>query len=404
MEATNLNGDLIAHVMRNKRVGRLIRSSTPRLLLISAVFFLSSFPSYAQELPRSSSRVDAEDNHAFVVEAKQIVAKATRETVQWNGPSTGPPAPKGKVIALVTEDLRNGGIIGVAQGAREAAIAMEWTLKVFDGGGTSSGRTKALGDALAIKPDGLVLCGSDAVENNSALAAFAGLGSPVVGWHTAAQSGPVAGTPLAMNVTSEPIKVAQLAALAAVAQSDGHAGVVILTDSKYSIATAKAKAMEEIIRACKDCTLLEVRDVALADSSERMPAITNQLLRQYGKRWTHTLAINDLYFDYAITALTAAGIPADGLSLISAGDGSASAFLRIQAKTYQTATVAEPLNQQGWQVMDELNRLIVGQVVSGFVAPIHLVNVDSTGAAGSRNFQYDPENGYRDRYRKIWNP
>ena len=192
-----------------------------------------------------------------------------------------------------------------------------------------------------------------------------------------------------MNVTTDPLEVARLTAMAAVAQSNGQAGVVILTDSKYSIAMAKAKAMENVIRACRECTLLEVRDVAISESGEKMPAITKELLQRYGKRWTHTLAINDIYFDYSIA---------------SAGDGSASAFLRIQAKTYQTVTVAEPLNLHGWQVMDELNRLFAGQPVSGFVAPIHLVNADNIAFDGGKKFQYDPDNGYRDIYRHQWNP
>jgi ribose transport system substrate-binding protein len=102
--------------------------------------------------------------------------------------------------------------------------------------------------------------------------------------------------------------------------------------------------------------------------------------------------------------LTNAAIPSDGISLLSAGDGSASAFLRIQAKTYQTVTVAEPLNLHGWQVMDELNRLFAGQPVSGFVAPIHLVNADNIAFDGGKKFQYDPDNGYRDIYRHQWNP
>lgn len=188
-----------------------------------------------------------------------------------------------------------------------------------------------------------------------------------------------------MNVTTDPLEVARLTAMAAVVQSNGHAGVVILTDSKYSIAMAKAKAMEDVIRACRECTLLEVRDVPISESGEKMPAITTEQLQRYGKRWTHTLAINDIYFDYSIASLTKAAIPSDGISLLSAGDGSASAFLRIQAKTYQTVTVAEPLNLHGWQVMDELNRLFAGQPVSGFVAPIHLVNADNIAFDGGKN-------------------
>jgi ABC-type sugar transport system substrate-binding protein len=391
-----------APAVGKRRLGRPKRSGVALIISISVFLLFAADPGYGEELLRSPDQLDAAQATAFATHAQELIATATRETPPWNGPESGPGAPPGKVIAFVTEDLRNGGIIAVAQGARQAAVAMRWTLKVFDADGTSAGRAKAMADALAAKPDGIVICGSDAIENNPALTAFSRRGIPVVGWHAGAQPGPIPGTPVAMNVTSLPIKAAQLAAMAAVAQSGGRAGVVILTDSRYSIAMAKAKAMEDIIRACKGCTLLEVRDVAISQASEQMPAIARQLLLQHGERWTHALAINDIYFDYAIAALTNAGVPADKLSLISAGDGSASAFLRIQAKTYQTATVAEPLNLQGWQVMDELNRLIAGQPVSGFVMSTHLVNANNAGLEGGDSFQYDPDNGYRDRYRALW--
>lgn len=379
----------------------LIRPWLLWIASIAACCLFTVTPGYGQNLPTAAG---VENATVTVIQAQEIVSRATLEAVRWSGPESGPQALKGKSIALVAEDLRNGGILGVAQGAREAAKAMGWTLEIFDGAGSSAGRAKAFSDALAAKPDGLILCGSDALENNAALTLFANRDVPVVGWHAGAHPGPIDGTPVAMNVTTDPLEVARLTAMAAVAQSNGHAGVVILTDSKYSIAMAKAKAMENVIRACRECTLLEVRDVAISDSGEKMPAITKELLQRYGKRWTHTLAINDIYFDYSIASLTNAAIPSDGISLLSAGDGSASAFLRIQAKTYQTVTVAEPLNLHGWQVMDELNRLFSGQPVSGFVAPIHLVNADNIAFDGGKKFQYDPDNKYREIYRHQWNP
>jgi ribose transport system substrate-binding protein len=376
----------------------LIGPSLRWVTSITVSCFLAATSGYGQEQPNEAAAT------VTVAQAQEIVAKATLGAVRWSGPQTGPPAQRGKNIALVAEDLRNGGIVGVAQGAREAASAMGWTLRIFDGAGSASGRAKAFSDALAAKPDGLMLCGSDALENNAALMRFADKDIPVVGWHAGAHPGPIDGTPVAMNVTSDPLEVARLTAMAAVAQSNGQAGVVILTDSKYSIAMTKAKAMEDVIRACQGCSMLEVRDVAISESSEKMPAVTRELLQRYGKRWTHTLAINDIYFDYSIASLTGAAIPSNGISLLSAGDGSASAFLRIQAKTYQTVTVAEPLNLHGWQVMDELNRLFAGQPVSGFIAPIHLVNADNVAFDGGKKSQYDPDNGYRDIYRRQWNP
>lgn len=376
----------------------LTRSRLLKTVSMTIFCLFTATPGYGQNPPAAT------DATVTVAQAQEMVAKATLGAVPWSGPETGPRAQRGKSIAIVAEDMRNGGIVGVAQGAREAAKAMGWTLRVFDGAGSPDGRAKAFADALAANPDGLILCGADALENKAALAVFADKGVPVVGWHAGEKPGAIDGTPMAMNVTTDPLEVARITAMAAVAQSNGKAGVVILTDSRYSIAMAKAKAMENVIRACRDCSLLEVRDVAISESREKMPAITTELLQRHGKRWTHTLAINDIYFDYAVATLASAAIPRDGISLLSAGDGSASAFLRIQEKNYQTVTVAEPLNVHGWQVIDELNRLMAGQPVSGFVAPVHLVNADNIAFDGGKKLLYDPSNGYRDIYRFQWNP
>ena len=336
--------------------------------------------------------------------ARPWVALASQPGARWDGPRTGPPAQAGKTIALLAEDLRNGGILGVAQGVREAARTIGWNVSIFDAKGTPAGRAKAFAEALESKPDGLVLCGADALENKAALETFAAHRVPVVGWHSGARPGPLAGGLVATNITTDPLEVARVTAQAAVRQSGGRAGVVVFTDSRFEIAMAKADAMAEVIRACTGCTLLEVRDVAISESAARMPAVTRTLLDRHGPRWTHALAINDIYFDYAVPALTAAGLPGHRLSLLSAGDGSASAFLRIQAGTFQAGTVAEPLNLQGWQAVDELNRLFARQGVSGYTAPVHLVTAENLASDGGKNLSYDPDNGYRDVYRRIWKP
>jgi ribose transport system substrate-binding protein len=336
----------------------------------------------------------------LVEQAREVAAAAAQHGTPWRGPRSGPPAQPGKTVVIVAEDLRNGGVVGAAQGMREAAKVLGWTIKVMDAGGTAAGRAHALANALAAAPDGLVLCGSDAVEARAELAGFADKGIPVVGWHAGPTPGAVAGTPVAMNVTTDPLEVARVTAMDAVAQSDGRAGVVIFTDSRFRIAMAKANAMAAVIRACPDCAVLEMRDVALSEADARMPGVTRELLQRYGQRWTHALAINDVVFDRAVPVLTAAG--AQGPSLLSAGDGSAAAFLRIQARTFQTGTVAEPLNQQGWQALDELNRLFAHQPPSGFAAPVHLVTPDNVAFDGGPRLQYDPDNGYRDAYRGIW--
>lgn len=335
-------------------------------------------------------------------DAQHLLEAAAKPATPWKGPRTGPPAQPGKRIAVIGEDLRNGGILGVAQGVREAAKVIGWTVHMFDCGGTAQGRRKALADAQAKGPDGVLLIGSDAHATLDGLVALAERGVPIVGWHVASKAGPVAGTPVAMNVSTDPLEVARLTALAAIVQSKGRAGVVVFTDTGLEIAKAKANAMADVIRACKGCTLLEVSDVAISRAPELMPQTTRDLLARHGKRWTHALAINDIYFDYAAPVLTQAGLANGSVSLLSAGDGSAAAFLRIKAGTFQTGTVAEPLNLHGWQLVDEMNRLFAKEPVTGYVFPVHLVTPANIDSDGGNRLLYDPANGYRDIYKRIW--
>ena len=133
-----------------------------------------------------------------------------------------------------------------------------------------------------------------------------------------------------------------------------------------------------------------------------MGPLTTNLLQKYGNQWTHALAINDIYFDFMGPALAAAGIKGDGSpKAVAAGDGSESAFQRIRTGQYQSITVAEPLNLQGWQLVDELNRAISGETCSGYVTAPAVV--DKAGAERMDGAPvFDPANGYREAYAKIW--
>lgn len=357
--------------------------------LIAALFLLLCQPALAAA-PASAK------------EMQQAVAVAKAHGTPWRGPNSGPPGQADKSIAIIGEDLRNGGILAVAQGVREAAKTLDWKVRVFDAGGTDSGRGKAASAAMASRPDGVILIGADAGEMREKLVPFAKQGIPIVGWHVGPQAGPMVDSPVVLNVSTDPLEVARITAMAAIAGARGRLGVVIFTDSNFKIAIAKANAMAAIIKACAECTLLEIRDVAISRSAEQMPGVTHDLLARYGKRWTHALAINDIYFDYAVPELIAQGLPGDSLRLLSAGDGSASAFMRIQAGSFQTGTVAEPLNLHGWQLIDELNRSFARQPLNGYVVPVHLVSPENVDFDGGQRYRYDPDNGYREAYRRIW--
>jgi ribose transport system substrate-binding protein len=336
--------------------------------------------------------------------AKEYIGKVTAPGAPWTGPTTGPQAQGKKLVIYASADQRNGGAQGVGDGAAEAAKVMGWDFRLLDGQGSVQLRTSALNQAIALKPDGIILGTIDAHEQAPAVEKAVSLGIKVIGWHAAGAPGPVKDPPVITNITTDPNDVAKAAGLYAVADSDGKAGVILFTDSIYAIATAKTNAEAEAIKGCKGCSVLAIEDTPIGDLANRMGQLTTSLLAKYGKAWTYSIAVNDLYFDFSAPSLQTAGIdPGAGYPRqISAGDGSVPAFQRIRQKRYQIGTVAEPLHLHGWMCIDELNRAFAGQPPSGFVPPPHLFIASNLTRDGGPDNLYDPENNYKEIYRKIW--
>jgi ribose transport system substrate-binding protein len=346
----------------------------------------------------------ARADDAYMAMAKAYIAKATASGAPWTGPTTGPKAQGKKLVVYVSTDQRNGGAQGVGDGAQEAAKVIGWDFRILDGQGSVPQRTSAMNQAIALKPDAIILGSVDVLEQAPVIERAAKLGIKIIGWHSAGAPGPVKGSPIITNITTDPAEVAKTAALYAVVDSGGTAGVILFTDSIYTIATAKTNAEAAAIKGCKGCSVLVIEDTPIGDLANRMPQLTTSLLAKYGKKWTYGIAVNDLYFDFSAPSLQSAGVnPATGFPRqISAGDGSVPAFQRLRQKRYQIGTVAEPLHLQGWMCIDELNRAFAGDKPSGFVPPPHLFTASNLDHDGGPNNIYDPENGYKDIYRKIW--
>ncbi len=317
----------------------------------------------------------------------------------FDGPTAGPKAADGKTIVVLAADLKNGGILGVTTGVEEAAAKIGWEVRVLDGAGSVQGRTAAFGQAMALQPAGIIINGFDATEQQAAIEGVAAANIPMVSWHSGPKIGCDAPGGIFANVSTDAMQVSDVAAKWAI--EDGAKGVVIFTDSTYQIAIDKADRMKKGLEDA-GVKVLEYVDTPIAETSTRMGPLTTTLLQKYGAEWTHSLAINDLYFDFMGPALAAAGV--DGKSnpkAGSAGDGSEAAFQRIRSGEYQAVTVAEPLNLQGWQLVDELNRAISGEACSGYITAPALVTEEGLKAMGDSN-AFDPQNGYREAYAAIW--
>ncbi|WP_310724989.1 substrate-binding domain-containing protein [Streptomyces sp. N2A] len=330
--------------------------------------------------------------------AARVVKKAEEVNAPWKGPTAGPKAVHGKTVVYIAETLTNPGVAGVAQGFAEAAKILGWHARTLNGQGTPDGQRAAFRQALDLKPDGIVLSGFDPGIAPEDVKKARTAGIPLIGWHATAAPGPSKDLQLFSNITSRVEDVARISADWIIDRSHGHAGVVLFTDASVPFAKHKSDLIKKELATCSGVKLLSYTNIPIPQASSRSIGTVRSLLSRFGRRWTYSAAINDLYFQHAAPALRAAGKDGAGAPYnIGAGDGDPSAFQRVNGKQFQAATVPEPLSEQGWQIIDEFNRAFAGAPDSGYVAPVHIATATNSGGALS----WDSE-GYRQAYRKIW--
>lgn len=369
------------------------RSIFKGALLLSSAFALSA----ALAMPAAAEP-------GFLDRMKADVAAATAPGGgAWDGPTSGPTAAKGKTIVFVSLTQNSSGNSDASKGAADAAKAVGWNFSVIDGKGNATDTANALQQAIALKPDGIILASVDPASNKAALDQADAAGIKIVSWHSTSSPGPVPDSHIIVNVSTPPDQIAYLAGEYAVVHGNGTAKAEVISDRQYQIVVTKSDAIEKAIKECDTCQLLSEDNGPFGEVPQRTPSLTNSLLQKFGKDLQYMLTFNDVYFDFVVPTLKSAGIdPGSPPFLISAGDGSESAYQRIRTGQFQIATVPEPAYMHGWQLIDELNRAFNGAPPSGYVTKVHLVTKDNVDLDGGKDNRYDPQNGYQDQYKKIW--
>jgi len=373
-----------------------VNSFKKRAVALSATAVLIAGSAFA-----ATSATAAAGCSAALAKATKAVNASVAVKAPWDGPKTGPKAATGKTLIYVAQTMQNGGVAGAEKGVEEAAKAIGWNVRVLDGQGTQAGMSSAMDQAVTLKADGIVIGGFDPATVKAGVDAAKAAKIPVIGWHAAATSGPQADLGLFSNVTTLRADVSKISADWAIVDSKGVGGVVVFTDKSIPFAKGKSDEIVAELKTCSSMKLLKYSDIPIGnDTSTRVQTETAALLAKFGKSWTQSISINGgLYVTPIAAALRAAGKKGtDFPHNVGAGDGSADEYQRIAAGQYQSVTVPEPLTMQGWQIVDEFNRAFAGQAASGYVPVVHLVTKANVGTSTV----WDPQNGYRTQYKKIW--
>ena len=316
----------------------------------------------------------------------------------WDGPTTGPVAQAGKRITFISDDLKNGGITIVYRGFYTATLELGWDASIVDGKGDPTVIQATLANAIRTQPDAIVFGGFQPDARYATQIAQAKARKIVLaGWHAAETPGPT--HDLFINIATDVAEVAARTVEHMVQTAKGEIGVIIFNDDRFAVANAKTRKMRELIEQCSRCKLLSVENIPISTADKEIPQVVVRLDKTWGRQWTHTLAINDKYFD--VINFPLAEINRRDIQNIAAGDGSNVALGRIRSgRSQQIATVAEPSGIQGWQLADELNRAFAGKPPSGYVSKPILVTTHLLQQMPGA--EIDAGIPYREAYRTIW--
>ena len=338
--------------------------------------------------------------------AADIVAEAKKDLViyagpqsEWRGPTTGPKPVPGKTIVFVSNDESNDANHAWGLAIVEAAKMIGWKASVIDGKATPTGWINAFDQAIALKVDGIITS-ADAKSLPDAIKEATSRGIPIVGIHAVALPGPNPELGLFTNIQEDPRDIGKAQADWVIADSNGKAKVVVTSHNEFAIAETKSRAVEARLKQCVDCKIMEYSSTPIAEVAQRQPQLVLSWVQRFGLP-LYITAVADYTLDFQVPALRSAGVDPKQVKLIGA-DGQRSAYDRIRTGQFQTVTVSEPVEEQGYQAVDEMNRAFNKTPASSFVQPPYLVTPDNVNAEGGNKSQFNPTNGYKEHYLKIW--
>jgi ribose transport system substrate-binding protein len=347
-------------------------------------------------LTMSSGAAVADD---IVAEARQDLVVYAGPQDAWHGPTSAPKPTSGERVAFISNDESNAANHAWGVAIAEAGKKIGWKVTIIDGRATPVGWNNAFTQALALKVDGIITS-ADAASLKDAIAEAQSRHVPIVGIHAAALPGPNQALGLFTNIQEDPRDIGKAQADWIIADSDGHARVVITTHNEFAIAKTKSQAVLGRLKACGGCTVLAYVNSPIAEVAQRQPQLVLSWVQRYGTP-LYVTAVADYTLDFQVPALRGADVAPASVKLLGA-DGQRSAYERIRNGQYQTVTVSEPTEMQAYQAIDELNRALHGMPPSGFQQAPYLVTPQNVNAEGGDKDAFVPSNGYKQHYLEIW--
>ncbi|WP_037677340.1 sugar ABC transporter substrate-binding protein [Streptomyces griseus] len=191
---------------------------------------------------------------------------ATTESPQkYEGPTTPVTAPENVKVAAITCLSILSGCVSPATGAEQAAKALGWQVRVFDGGGTPDKQNAQMLNALSWGADIILNIAIDPNAVQDGLRAAQRANVPVGAGSNGLDSPNPTIKPTgnnlgyAFDVAPDYAALGQKAADWVQADSKGKANIVVYSDKEFPSVLALQKGLLAGLDKCKDCTVQPLR-------------------------------------------------------------------------------------------------------------------------------------------------
>ncbi|MBL5973766.1 MAG: hypothetical protein D3X82_08390 [Candidatus Leucobacter sulfamidivorax] len=322
-------------------------------------------------------------------------------------PADGPTAVEGVDMWLISCGQAFLGCSSTTNATQEALETLGWNVTLVDGKGDPSLFNDGIRQALAARPDGIMLVGMDCPVVKTSLEQAKEQGVPVVAPYSFDCDDPLAGGSESLfsaqvNYGTESTAefFEQWGALQAdyvAVQTGGDAQVVELNDPGFLFAQYRNQGFDKrLAEVCASCEVVGQTDFTASDMSDgRAAQKASTLFAQHADANVFVPA-----YDPLIAAIAPTLAPAAEAGMLVIGSEGYPENIALIEQGIQTVAVAMPAHWIGWAAADTMNRVLSGETsMPDAGIGFEIVDKDHNMPADG---VWVPNADYVANYKRIW--
>ena len=324
---------------------------------------------------------------------KSLVAAASRPQ-PWQGPTSSPPAVKGKFIVSIPCSMAAGCSRWDA-GVHAAAAVLGWKVQTIDPAFDISKMNQAIMQAIDLHADAIVTTTVDPAWVASSVAAARRKGIVVLSSAVGHEDAPITADGFQHEVSLHEVTQGEWVAAQACADMGAKGHLLMVTDPSYDILTKRVNATKAYLS--KNCPKMSVtlEQVSASDMGTVMQNKVSAFM-QRNPDLTGVITPVDIFTTDIVAALQQLG--KNDIKVYSI-DGDPSSVHNIADGGPVRATVGSALEWEGWATIDNVNRLLQGQPANKEDGvPGRLVTKQNI----PDDFTYRGDLDYAAMYTKLW--